>query len=255
MRTIAAFATCALACAGAGTGPAHAAPAASGAPPAPWTPAAKRADAVRVLVITGGHDHDPDFYAAFDHEAIAAKVDPHPNGLERDVRRRADVVVLYDTVPQVAASRKKTLQEFVESGGGVVVLHHGIVSAADWPWWYEDVVGGRWLFQPTDGRAATTYKHGQEIAVRPVKDHPITRGLRPFRIIDETYKGLWISPRVEVLLETDHPESDRPLAWIGPYPKARVVYVQLGHDRSANLNPTWQRIVRNAILWTAGKLR
>ena len=34
--------------------------------------------------------------------------------------------------------------------------------------------------------------------------------------MDETYKRMWISPRVRPLLTTDNPNSDRVLAWIGP---------------------------------------
>jgi type 1 glutamine amidotransferase len=86
-------------------------------------------------------------------------------------------------------------------------------------------------------------------------DHPVTRGVPAFRIWDETYKGVQIAPRVQVLLRTDHPDADGPVAWIGPHPKARVVYLQLGHDRNATLNPSWQRLVRNAILWSAGRLK
>jgi type 1 glutamine amidotransferase len=33
-----------------------------------------------------------------------------------------------------------------------------------------------------------------------------------------------------------------------------VVYIQLGHDRNAHLNPIYKKLVRNAILWSAGKL-
>jgi type 1 glutamine amidotransferase len=58
---------------------------------------------------------------------------------------------------------------------------------------------------------------------------------------------------VKVLLRSDHATSDGPVAWISPYEKSRVVYLQLGHDRNANLNPNFQRLVRNAIYWAAGK--
>jgi type 1 glutamine amidotransferase len=37
--------------------------------------------------------------------------------------------------------------------------------------------------------------------------------------------------------------------------RRRVVYLQLGYDRNATLNPSWQRLVRNAILWSAGRLK
>jgi type 1 glutamine amidotransferase len=132
------------------------------------------------------------------------------------------------------------------------VLHHGICSNVNWPWWYEEVVGGRWLFETVNGKKSG-YKHDEEISVKPAMKHPITDGIGAFRIWDETYKALWISPKVKVLLTTDNPTSDGPVAWIGPYEKSRVVYIQLGHDRNANLNPNYQRLVRNAVSW-AGEI-
>jgi hypothetical protein len=218
-----------------------------------WKPKPKRADAIKVLVVTGGHDHDADFYSVFDDEIIKAVIDPYPNGLQNDIRKRADALVLYDMLRETPPQKRKNLRDFVEAGKGVVVLHHGICGRVDWPWWYEEVVGGRWLFEPAKGMPASSYKHDEEISVKPVMEHPVTRGVGPFRIWDETYKGLWISPKVTVLLETDHPLSDKPVAWIGPYEKARVVYIQLGHDRNANLNPNYKRLVRNAIRWASGK--
>jgi type 1 glutamine amidotransferase len=223
-------------------------------PDSVWKPKPKRGDAVRTLVVTGGHDYDPDFYSVFDDDGIKAKVDPHPLAFTYDLRKRADVLVLYDTARELEPRKQKNLQDFVESGKGIVVLHHGICSNVNWPWWYEEVVGGRWLFEAVNGKKSS-YVHDVEIAVKPVIQHPITKGVGAFGIWDETYKDLWISPKVKVLLETGNPTSDGPVAWIGPYEKARVVYIQLGHDRNANLNPNYQRLVRNAILWAAGKLQ
>ncbi len=50
----------------------------------------------------------------------------------------------------------------------------------------------------------------------PEGKHPITAGIGPFHIVDETYKRMWISPHVRPLLTTDNPNSDHVLAWIGP---------------------------------------
>ncbi len=220
---------------------------------ATWKAQPKRSDAVRVLVVTGGHDHDSDFYSVFDDAGIKAFVDPHPAAFSGDLRKRADVLVLYDMMKEMDAKRQRNLQDFVESGKGVVVLHHAIGDHVNWPWWYEEVVGGRYLFEPVNGRVSS-YKHDEDVTVTPVLSHPMTKGLGTFRIHDETYKDLWISPKVKVLLRTDNPTSDGPLAWVSPYQKSRVVYLQLGHDRNANLNPNYQQLVRNAIRWAAGKL-
>jgi type 1 glutamine amidotransferase len=56
------------------------------------------------------------------------------------------------------------------------------------------------------------FKHDEEMAVKVVARHPITEGIADFRIVDETYGKLWWSPRTEVLLRTDHPRSDGPVA-------------------------------------------
>jgi hypothetical protein len=217
-----------------------------------WKPKPKADGAVRVLVVTGGHDHDVEFYSAFDDERLKTVVDPHPMAFSGNITKRADVLVLYDMLKTLDEKRRKNLQAFVESGKGVVVLHHAIGNNVDWPWWYEEVVGGRYLFEEFNGRKSS-YRHDEAQKIKPVLDHPITKGIGAFDIFDETYKDLWISPKVKVLLTSDNPTSDGPVAWISPYEKARVVYIQLGHDRNANLNPNWQRLVRNSILWVAGK--
>jgi type 1 glutamine amidotransferase len=222
---------------------------------APSHSPAKRDDAIKTLIVTGGHDYPPSFDSLFEgYDEIDARVNPHPNAFQNDFRKRTDVLVLYDMVSNMEPERKRNLRTFVESGKGVVILHHAICGHTDWPWWYEEVAGGRWFFEPTNGKPASTYQHDEHIKVRPVGTHPIIKDILPFTIFDETYKGLWISPKVKTLLETDHPLSDGKLAWISPYEKSRVVFIQLGHGREAHQNPEYRRLVKNAILWSAGRL-
>jgi type 1 glutamine amidotransferase len=72
--------------------------------------------------------------------------------------------------------------------------------------------------------------------------------------LDETYKGMFISPQVKVILETDEKTSDGPLAWISSYSKSKVVCIQLGHDRHAFLHPGYRKLIKRSVLWSAGKL-
>jgi uncharacterized protein len=57
--------------------------------------------------------------------------------------------------------------------------------------------------------------------------------------------------RVSSLLTTDEPESNKVIAWAKTYKGARVVYIQSGHDHFAYENPSFQRILKQAIRWTA----
>ena len=219
-----------------------------------FRPAPKAKDAVRVLLVTGGHDHDVSFYSVLDgQDDLDVRVDPHPNAFRGEVApgRGADVAVLYDMPAAMAPEQEAHLRAFVEAGGGVVSLHHAIAGRTGWRWWWEEVIGGRYLEAPEGDRPASTYKHDVELTVRVAAPHPVTAGLIDFRILDETYKGMWISPKVTVLLTTDEATSDGPVAWVSPYPKARVVTIQLGHGREAHLHPSYRRLVRNAVLWAA----
>lgn len=219
-----------------------------------FRPAPKAKDAVRVLLVTGGHDHDVSFYSVLDgQDDLDVRVDPHPNAFRGEVApgRDADVVVFYDMPAAMAPEQEAHLRAFVEAGGGVVSLHHAIAGRTGWRWWWEEVIGGRYLEAPEGGRPASTYKHDVELTVRVAAAHPVTAGLTDFRILDETYKGMWISPKVTVLLTTDEATSDGPVAWVSPFPKARVVTIQLGHGREAHLHPSYRRLVRNAVLWAA----
>ncbi len=106
-----------------------------------------------------------------------------------------------------------------------------------------------------DGQAASTFKHDVEMNAKVVAEHPVVKGIPPFRILDETYKGMWISPKSKVLLRTDNPTSDGPVAWISAFAGSRVVCIQLGHDAHAHRHPGYRALVRNAVLWSAGKLK
>jgi type 1 glutamine amidotransferase len=216
---------------------------------------APKGEPPRVLVVTGGHDHEASFYSVFEgQEGMRVTVDPHPAAFRRDPVTRFEVIVLYDMVDvgDVDEARRKNLQRFVESGKGLVILHHALCSYNGWEWWWREVAGARYLQKPDGGRPASTYKHDVKLKVTPAGSHPVLQGIGAMEMVDETYKGMWMAPANQVLLKTDHPTSDGPVAWISAYPKSRVVAIQLGHGKEAHVHPGFRRLVRNAILWSAG---
>ena len=83
--------------------------------------------------------------------------------------------------------------------------------------------------------------------------HPVTRGVGPLVVEDEAYRGMRHSPKINVLMETSNSQNDKPVVYIGPHRKARVVYIQLGHSDSAVLYPGFRRLVRNAVFWSGAK--
>ncbi len=211
---------------------------------------------VRLLVVTGGHDYETSFYTLFEGypDLVWDHATSNQDAFKQNIVPKYDVLLLYDMSQELSEKGRENLRSFVESGKGLVVLHHALVSYQDWPWWSKEVVGGRYLLNKEGDIPGSTYKHDEVLRVFPAAEHPITAGLRPFNLSDETYKGMWISPAVKVLLTTDNPTSDGPVAWISPYGKSRVACVQLGHDGKAHRNPTFREIIRRAIFWSAGRL-
>ena len=209
---------------------------------------------VRVLVVTGGHDYPTSFYTLFEQDGIAwDHAVSNEDAFRKDLRGRYDALVLYDASTTLSPEGLAHFHEFVESGGGLLVLHHGILSYQNSDW-FRDLVGGRYLLDTIDGKPPSTYLHDQELNLQLATPHPITRGLSFRHIHDETYKGMWISPTNTVLLTTDNPTSDTSVAWVSAYKPARVVYIQIGHGPESHRDPGYRALVRNSVLWAARRL-
>lgn len=204
---------------------------------------------LRIELVTGGHEHELSFYGVFaGMREFQVTVNPHPHAFRPNLAKTRDVLVLYD-MADADEAEQKALRMFVESGKGLVVLHHAIANNQQWPWWYEEVVGGLYVLKAMPGKPASRYKHDEEFDVRPVGHHPILEGIGPFHVNDEAYGDMWISPKVQVLLETDHPLNGKPLAWVSQYSKSKVVYIQLGHGSQAHEHPVYRKLVKQAIMW------
>lgn len=165
-----------------------------------------------------------------------------------------DVVVLNDQMNWPETTRALARQA-VEAGRGFVLLHHSLGDNQDWPWWYQEVTGGLLVLEERNGMKRSTTLKAAKLDVRPVGKHPITRNIEPFSITnEETYRGMWQSPKITPLLQTKYSGSDATIAWVGVHPTAKVVCIQPGTSRATHRHPAFRMLVRNAILWSAGRL-
>jgi type 1 glutamine amidotransferase len=228
---------------------------------APGT-AAEPATKIRVLLTFGGHGFDqPAFFAMFDAmrdvQYTKAEFPRQLDLLKPGLERQYDVLVMYDLNPKITPEQQKNFQALLERGIGLVSLHHNLAAHRQWPA-YRQVIGGQFLLAPTeiDGRqwAKSTWDHDQTVPVTIVdREHPITRGLADFTIIDETYGNYYVAPGVHVLLKTNHPKNTPELAWTTKYAASPVVFLMLGHDAKAYGNPSYRELVARSIRFVAGK--
>ena len=222
--------------------------------------AAEAADTTRVLVVTGGHDFETNqFFQIFqDNPKISFQKVTHPNAhawLKPDKAREWDVWVCYDMWPDISEEAKADFLARLREGKGLVVLHHAI---ADYPKWdeYAKIIGAKYYLekQVVNGveKARSIYQHDVKFKVQTADPaHPITRGVQEFEIRDETYNLFDVQPSNHALLRTSEPTSAPVIGWTKEYGKARVVYLQLGHDHFAYENPNYRRLVAQAIAWAA----
>lgn len=220
--------------------------------------------AIRVLIVTGGHDFDrAEFFEMFDSlKGIEWSEAQHPAANDmytQEASKAYDVVVLYDMVQEITEAQKENfIRLFREDGKGLVGLHHCLSGYQSWPE-YTKIIGGKYVLADVveNGkvvRPMSTYDHDQDLHVQILDPaDPITKGVKDFDTHDESYKGFDVLEGVKPLLRVDHPKCGPIIGWSHEYGKARVAYILLGHDKKGYASNEFKQIVRNAIVWAARK--
>ena len=171
---------------------------------------------------------------------------------------------------EMPPAAQAALQKFIEQGKGWVGVHAagltGIQFIEDvngdiigdlkyWPW-YTTFLGGDanfvWSTHPALQEGTLTVED---------RTHPTTKNLpASFQLKDEWYE--WKEnprPHVHVLCTADEStytpvnrQGDHPIVWTNPaYP--HTIYIGVGHDVSSLSNPNYVALLRDSILWTAGR--
>ena len=214
---------------------------------------------IKVLVVTGGHGfkHKPfyDVFNAIPSITYDTLVQPQANALIASAEvNQYDVLVFYDLADSISLAQQQAYINLLKKGASMIFLHHALVSYQNWPEFVK-IVGGQYHTQPVVVNGDTlkaNYDHDVNIPVKVEdKNHPVTKGIRDFEVVDEVYSDVEILPSVKPLLSTTHPKSMRYLAWVNHYGNSEVICIQLGHGPSCYTNPNFRRLIQQAIEWSA----
>lgn len=208
---------------------------------------------LRVAVVTGGHPYDVlNFHKLF---RTLPGVDAYIQHMEdfiatpAEVRDQYDVVLFYHMLMQGPSDGpvKTALEHLGTAQQGLVVLHHTLMAYPKWAAW-SDLVG-------ISERSKFGFSGGQTFQVRVAnRDHPITRGLKPWTMVDETYTMPEPGEGNEILLTVEHPKSMKTLAWARSYKQSRVFCLQSGHDNVTWANPGFREMLHRGLRWSAGRI-
>lgn len=177
---------------------------------------------------------------------------------------RYRLVLQLDFVPYGWTPEARTaFKAYIEQGqGGWVGLHHATLlgdfdGQPMWPWFSEFMGGIKYRnYIATFASATVRVEDGR---------HPCLKGVpETFVVPKEEWYTYDRSPRskVRVLASVDEttyvPASapkmgDHPVVWTNEQVPARNVYIFMGHGPDLLDNPAYTTLLRNAILWAAGK--
>ena len=218
---------------------------------------------MRVLLVSGGH--------WFDRENLTKMILDRPNTTLTEIELPADqdklragitndfdVLVFHDQSRfALSDEQKKNLEAMWAEGTPTVMLHHALIAHNDFPL-FRNVYGTAFLVEPMKINEkeypGSTYKHPTEVNFHFVnKEHPITAGLDDFTLTDEVFGNLYLADDNDVLIETDHPESSRPICWTRWYEKSPVFVMIQGHDGTAFGDARYREILYRGLDWVVSQ--
>ena len=210
--------------------------------------------AIQLAVIEGGHPFDvPNFNRFFwSMEGVETYQQSFDNWCEDwgQCRNSYDAILFYNMTMELPEEAEHPFNMAVnslgETGMGVFVLHHSILSFPKNETW-------RALTGLED--SAFDYHIGEDVTIDAAKDgHPITEGLGSWEMHDETYTMAGPGAGSETLFTADHPKSMKTVGWTRTHRNARVFCFQPGHDKIAWACPEFHEVVHRGIRWVARKL-
>ena len=149
----------------------------------------------------------------------------------------------------LSAQQRAAILGFVSGGGGFLGAHSATDTLYGWPE-YGEMVGAYFREHPWTQQGTVVVEDAS---------HPAAASVGSQFSINEEFYAFRDNPRprVQVLLRLDAASvgasGDYPLAWTRAHGRGRVYYNALGHFSSTWQDPRFQRQLRGAITWAAGR--
>jgi type 1 glutamine amidotransferase len=168
------------------------------------------------------------------------KTDEDVPGLE--ALETCDVAVFFTRRLQIDGESLEMVKKYVKSGKPIVGIRTASHGFQKWLEMDKDVFGG-------------DYKGHFGAGVAEVKltekgrDHPILKGVMPFKTNGSLYKNPKVAADVTVLLQGSMGKESEPVAWVREKDGRRVFYTSLGHPDDFK-DENFVRLLVNALAWT-----
>ena len=216
---------------------------------------------LRVLLLSGKNNHNwkkttPALVKIFTKsERFTVTVTNEPEKLKAADFKACDVIVSNWTPWPIRkrywdAETEKAFLDFIRGGRGLVVFHAASTAFATWPE-FQKLVGATWGKGTGHGR-----QHEFEVKIADPK-HPVTAGMKNFRILDELWHRMPAQPGRKVLAAAFSAKNrggsgaDEPVVIYTQLGKGRGFNLVLGHGTKAMSFPAWQTLMLRGTEWAA----
>jgi putative membrane-bound dehydrogenase-like protein len=174
---------------------------------------------------------------------VFRKTDDDLPGLEN--LDSCDLMLLFTRRLTISGAQLAKVKKYCQSGKPIVAVRTASHAFQNWLALDQEVLGGN--YKGHYGIGPTTEVHFTHLA----RSHPVLQGVKQFRSVGSLYKNTGLAADDDILLTGSIPGHSEPIAWTRTHNGGRLFYTSLGHPEDFK-NPNFLRLLKNALLWTAG---
>lgn len=218
-------------------------------------------NSIKILLLSGSNNHDWKSTTPFlekiyaETELFSVEKTDRPDTLKADYLNNFDVIVSnWNSWPENDLRWNKDLEagilKFVKEGGGLVFFHASTSVFYKWPE-FRDITTGSWEENTEHGKRDTV-----EVFIEN-QNHPITKGMKDFKLFDE----LWVNARQNKNLSvlgsaTDKTQKtkgnkNQAAIFVNEVEKGRLFHTIIGHDVEAMKSSGFKQLMLRGTEWAA----
>ena len=213
------------------------------------------AEPLKVCLVSGSFEYDSDtaltvfkeyLETRYEVQCVLLKAADWNDVPGLEALEDCDVALFFTRRLTIGGDQLERVKQYCTKGKPIVAVRTASHGFQNWLAMDKEILGGNYQGHYDEGPTTET-------KIPPeAKDHPILTGVVPFRSKYSLYKNPDITADAQVLLTGSTPDHTEPVAWTRMNHGGRVFYTSLGGVDDFE-NPTFQRLIVNALFWTSGR--
>ena len=216
---------------------------------------------ISLLILSGSNNHEwqqttPFLQNIFENSGLfEVQITNQPDTLSYEVIKSYDAIVSnWNSWPENDLRWNEDLEsgilKFINEGGGLVFFHASTSAFYKWPE-FREITTASWEDETGHGKRDTV-----EVFIEN-QNHPVTKGMKDFKLFDE----LWVNARINENLTvlgsaTDKTQkskgnNNQAAIFVNEVGKGRLFHTIIGHDVEAMKSTGFKQLLLRGTEWSA----